>query len=507
MHRRLHLRPCPRGFTLIEVLVVIAIVAILAGLLLPAVQSARMASRQASCGNNLRQLASAVQQCHERFGSMPVYWGPMSVQPNEIWGGWLTHLLPFMDRQPYYDKLQAEAKPQVAISTFSTPPPPPQGTWVDCVLVREAIPPSRCANWTLCGGTTCINNNENPCCYKPGFWSTIIAESIPRVGFTEIVVRSQWNEPKGTAGSGPVYSCTWVPDPDPPPPPLAPEDYALARARGFPTSFGAAQSKMIFPELRCADDPSQAANLIAGPYNSTWAPTNYLGNAHVFLRFGPREPGLSTFSLADMGGCFTRLAPANLLFPNSSGGVYARKFSSITDGLSNTIMFGEAMAQCDRGSISRLAFLPHDLRLTGTGSSVYTPISEGGEAWSSSGHYFGIDHNGFGNTLMFQTRPGVNGCMKLRAQANHGPSLLTAMCDGSVRPLSASISRRENADPDSEGRVFAGNTYSAFSRGATVAGVNETFPDGTWDLLMMPSDGRVLQDSGQEGRADRGENF
>lgn len=65
-------RCTPLGFTLVELLVVIAIIGVLVSLLLPAVQSAREASRRTQCTNQMRQLIIACHNFHDVNGRLPI---------------------------------------------------------------------------------------------------------------------------------------------------------------------------------------------------------------------------------------------------------------------------------------------------------------------------------------------------------------------------------------------------------------------------------------------------
>jgi prepilin-type N-terminal cleavage/methylation domain-containing protein len=63
-----------RGFTLVELLVVIAVLALLAAFLLPIYSSARERGRQTVCLANLRQIGQALSMYRQDYGSYPGFW-------------------------------------------------------------------------------------------------------------------------------------------------------------------------------------------------------------------------------------------------------------------------------------------------------------------------------------------------------------------------------------------------------------------------------------------------
>lgn len=109
-----------RAFTLVEVLVVIAIVGILVAILLPAIQGAREASRRTSCQNNLRQLGLAVQNyASARRHYPPSAEFPVGAAISGNNGSWSIHgrILPYLEESSAYGKVNLNVAWDAQVNT------------------------------------------------------------------------------------------------------------------------------------------------------------------------------------------------------------------------------------------------------------------------------------------------------------------------------------------------------------------------------------------------------
>jgi prepilin-type N-terminal cleavage/methylation domain-containing protein len=92
------------GFTLVEVLVVIAIIGILVALLMPAVQYARESSRRASCLNNLKQHGIALNSYITSVDALPIGYISWRGETAPGWA-WSAALLPQLEQGPTYSAI------------------------------------------------------------------------------------------------------------------------------------------------------------------------------------------------------------------------------------------------------------------------------------------------------------------------------------------------------------------------------------------------------------------
>ncbi len=89
----------PDGFTLVELLVVVTIIAMLVGLLLPAVINARARARMTQCSNNQHELGVAIQSYENAKRQLPGF--ANRVQGTTI--GWVPVLFPFLGRMDLWE--------------------------------------------------------------------------------------------------------------------------------------------------------------------------------------------------------------------------------------------------------------------------------------------------------------------------------------------------------------------------------------------------------------------
>lgn len=87
------------GFTLIEVLVVLAIIGLLVALIFPAVQSAREAARRVQCAAQIKSIGLAISQHVESRGTFPVGYG----KPYD--SSYIVHILPYVEQQNLFNSI------------------------------------------------------------------------------------------------------------------------------------------------------------------------------------------------------------------------------------------------------------------------------------------------------------------------------------------------------------------------------------------------------------------
>ncbi|HWB09602.1 MAG TPA: DUF1559 domain-containing protein [Pirellulales bacterium] len=169
------------GFTLVELLVVIAVIGILLALLIPAVQAARESARRAQCTSQLKQIGLALGLYHDAHGVLPpgyLFNGPpapppsnpnfrlldgalLGAQPpNDPGWSWLALSLVFLEQRPLHDQIDFSSPVRQSISLRTLPLPiascpSDYGAGVFQVpdIVNLSMGPAYTTSYTACFGS------------------------------------------------------------------------------------------------------------------------------------------------------------------------------------------------------------------------------------------------------------------------------------------------------------------------------------------------------------------
>jgi len=146
-----------RGFTLVELLAVIAIVGLLMALLLPAVQAVRETARKTHCSNNFKQLMVGLAAYENTNGQFPAGFEQSDSRGQSSCGArdrpyfegfsWVTKILPQIEQQNLYDSIDLsrnysspDNRPAIATSLelVACPSDPQGGELINC-----------CSGWSM----------------------------------------------------------------------------------------------------------------------------------------------------------------------------------------------------------------------------------------------------------------------------------------------------------------------------------------------------------------------
>jgi prepilin-type N-terminal cleavage/methylation domain-containing protein/prepilin-type processing-associated H-X9-DG protein len=483
MHAR---RRDPSGFTMVELMVVIAILAILIGLLAWGISKVRAAANQTTCINNMRQIALAVQAFHENNGKFPTYNGifPSTGDTSQtgnskaVYGSYLVHLLPFIDAMDDYKAIVADVNQYTNTGKPLTTLPPTPGTpGTPGVISVPAVPASGGSQYNTSGLTYIPAVAGVPATYNT--WNSIKVGTVVSAtqsgtqngGVTILSGSVVWSPPQfpdlgtgipGVAGyyvnaAGSTVSPPLNPNYNPgsaaiysvpPTPPTAP----IPGRSTYTGTFKMENRTRKHTLLLCPSDPSPGTDPNAPsvgvlyPTNGGidyWSATNYLANWNA-ISLPDRSKGYKASS---------------------------QDKSAITDGLSNTVLLAEAYAYCEgMGRTAYVAWHEPDptysvpnggaATLSGSTSTPYGGVHNFGLTYTLSKQLkvnnrpaaSVVTTNGYPNPsgspeliFEFQVTPlpfsdtacpaGGNCCSNLTVQSGHASGINVAMADGSVHTL------------------------------------------------------------------------
>ncbi|TWT62282.1 DUF1559 family PulG-like putative transporter [Rubinisphaera italica] len=99
-----------QGFTVIELMITLAIIVVITSLVLPTIQESRNQARERECIIHLKQLGLAMHNYHDVYRTFPPGWvrkTPYAQSPSGF--GWQVSILPFVEEAPLYDAIRPSA--------------------------------------------------------------------------------------------------------------------------------------------------------------------------------------------------------------------------------------------------------------------------------------------------------------------------------------------------------------------------------------------------------------
>lgn len=277
------------GFTLIEVLIVIAIIGLLLALLLPAVQAAREAARLTACQNNAHQIGVAMQLHEAAFRRLPSGgWGFRWVgdpdrgtdvrQP----GGWIYSILPYVERTDLASLGKGQPAPQKRVALASLMEQP----------VAALVCPTRRAAELGPFDLAWPPFNADPV--------PLVAKSDYAVNGGDILIRSGFGPPDLATADSPNYA--WP-------------DFSLAtgvchvrsRIRLADIRDGQSSTFMVGEKNVCLEglDPGDDQSMYVGydQDQTRWAAVDWPPTRDTTTpfpeRFGSSHPGVAVFLMCD----------------------------------------------------------------------------------------------------------------------------------------------------------------------------------------------------------------